>query len=53
MLVYQRVSHMLHVWYIYAQTPQFAHTHILAILSEYKCPPALNFTFNWEDQQGY
>ena len=26
-------------------------THTLAILNEYRFPP-LNFTFNWEDQQG-
>ena len=25
----------------------------LGILKEYKFPPPLNFTFNWEDQQGY
>ena len=43
---------VLTLWYSYAQTPQFAHTHFLAILKKYKFPPPLNFTFNWEDQQG-
>ena len=27
--------------------------NFLGILKEYKFRPPLNFTFNWEDQQGY
>ena len=44
---------MINVWYIYAQTPPVRPHNFLGILKEYKFRPRLNFTFNWEDQQGY
>ena len=37
-------------WYGYAQTPRFAHTPSMLYTWGYQ---TLDFTFNWEDQQGY
>ena len=34
-------------------TPKVRPHNFLGILKEYKFRPPLNFTFNWEDQQGY
>ena len=34
-------------------TPPVRPHNFLGILKEYKFPPPLNFTFNWEDQHGY
>ena len=34
-------------------TPPVRPHNFLGILKEYKFRPPLNFTFNWEDQQGY
>ena len=38
--------------YLRANPPVRPH-NFLGILKEYKFRPPLNFTFNWEDQQGY
>ena len=42
--------HHFYRWYGYAQTPRFAHTPSMLYTWGYQ---TLDFTFNWEDQQGY
>ena len=51
-ILYIRVYIYIHVYiiYYYAQTPRFAHTPSMLYTWGYQ---TLDFTFNWEDQQGY